>query len=207
MTSKLRLALVDDHAVVRQGLRRLLELEPELDVVAEFGDAESAQAALLGESGLAVEVLILDVSMPGRSGLELLRACQMARPELKVVMLSMHDTEAVRRQCALAGAVAFVSKSADPQELIDTLLALPGAEPAPRPARTTTASFAHESLTAREWAVFEQLIRGASLQQAAQALGVSEKTVSNNQTLIRQKLQVGSAMELLQYAQAHGLLP
>ena len=95
----LRVALADDHAVVRAGYRRLLELERDMAVVAEYGDADSAYRALAAEAGEAVDLLVLDLSMPGRSGLELLRRLQQRRPGLRVLVFTMHDSAAMLDQC------------------------------------------------------------------------------------------------------------
>jgi len=207
----LRVALADDHAIVRVGFRRLLELEPGLRVVAEFGDADSAEAALLGATPLALDVLILDLSMPGRNGLELLRALQAARPELRVLVVSMHDAPTMVAQCLRAGAAGFVPKSSDPQAVVDAVhsvaagrRALPAA--LAQALRALDAQPAHEQLTAREAEVLRHLLAGLGVDAIARQMGLSEKTISNYQTLVRQKLGVGSAHELLHYAREHGLI-
>ncbi len=203
-----RLALVDDHAIVRAGYARLIELEDDLAVHAEFGDAEQALAALAGPLRGHIDLLVLDLSMPGRSGLELLRSIVRAGLPLQVLVVSMHDSAALVTQCLQAGARGFVSKSADPQALIDALrrvlrgelVAPPGhGEPVLRPP--------HHDLTAREVEVLRRLLTGMPFEEIASQLGVSEKTVSNHQTQIRQKLGVGNAVELLHYARGHGLMP
>jgi DNA-binding NarL/FixJ family response regulator len=203
-----RLALVDDHAIVRAGYARLIELEDDLVVRAEFGDPEQALTALGGPLRGHVDLLVLDLSMPGRSGLELLRSIVRAGLPLQVLVVSMHDSAALVTQCLQAGARGFVSKSADPQALIDALrrvlrgeLVLPPGhgEPALRPP--------HHDLTARELEVLRRLLTGMPFDEIAGQLGVSEKTISNHQTQIRQKLGVGNAVELLHYARSHGLMP
>lgn len=207
----LRVALADDHAIVRVGFRRLLELEPGLRVVAEFGDTDSAEAALLGADPLALDVLILDLSMPGRNGLELLRALQAARPDLRVLVVSMHDTPTMVAQCLRAGAAGFVPKSSDPQAVVDAVHEVAAgrrALPAPlaQALRALDPQPAHEQLTAREAEVLRHLLAGQSVEAIARTMGLSEKTISNYQTLVRQKLGVGSAHELLHYAREHGIL-
>lgn len=203
-----RLALVDDHAIVRAGYARLIELEDDLQVSAQFGDAEQARAALTGELRGRIDLLVLDLSMPGRSGLELLRDLVRAGLPLQVLVVSMHDSAPLVTQCLQAGARGFVSKSADPQTLIDALrrirrgeLVLPPGhgEPTLRPP--------HHDLTARELEVLRRLLIGMPFDEIARQLGMSEKTVSNHQTQIRQKLGVGNAVELIHYARGHGLMP
>lgn len=207
----LRVALADDHAIVRVGFRRLLELEPGLRVVAEFGDADAAEAALLGPAPLALDVLILDLSMPGRNGLELLRALQAARPALRVLVVSMHDAPSMVAQCLRAGAAGFVPKSSDPQAVVDAVHEVAAGRRALSPAlaqalRALDAQPPHELLTAREAEVLRHLLAGQGVEAIARTMGLSEKTISNYQTLVRQKLGVGSAHELLHYARGHGLI-
>lgn len=211
MTAGLRVALADDHAIVRVGFRRLLELEPGVRVVAEFGDADSAEAALLGAAPLALDVLILDLSMPGRSGLELLRTLQAARPDLRVLVVSMHDAPTMVAQCLRAGAAGFVPKSSDPQAVVDAVHEVAAGRRALSAAlaqtlRSLDPQPPHEQLTGREAEVLRQLLAGQSVEAIARQMGLSEKTISNYQTLVRQKLGVGSAHELLHYAREHGLI-
>ena len=107
----MRVALADDHAVVRAGYRRLLELETDIAVVAEYDNAETAYSALTATEAGAIDLLILDLSMPGRSGLELLRRLALRRPELRVLIFTMHDSPAMVDQCLRAGAIGFVTKT------------------------------------------------------------------------------------------------
>jgi DNA-binding NarL/FixJ family response regulator len=90
--TRLRIGLVDDHAVVRAGYRRLLELEDDVEVAAEFADAESAYLALSGAGDMPVDLLVIDLSLPGRSGLDLLRRLQLRCPALPVLVFTMHDS-------------------------------------------------------------------------------------------------------------------
>lgn len=205
----LRVALADDHAVVRAGYRRLLELEPDMAVVAEFGDADSAYRALAADAAAAVDLLVLDLSMPGRSGLELLRRLAQRRPGLPVLVFTMHDGAAMIEQCLRAGAAGFVTKSSAPEMLVDAVRRAARGETALSPdvaaiaAAPSTAP--HRSLSSREFDILQQLLAGRGVDEIAQTLRLSGKTVSNYQTQIRQKLGVGSAVELLRYAREHGL--
>lgn len=209
----LRIAIADDHAVVRMGYRRLLDSEPGLGIVAEYASVDEADQDLLRLRRRDVDLLLLDLSMPGRGGLELLRLLNLSRPDLPVIVVSMHDTSVLVAQCLRAGAAEFVAKSADPLELVRAVQRVGagrpgGADDADRTARAAMAGQApHELLTVREAEVLAHLLGGAALDEVARRMGVSDKTVSNYQTLIRQKLGVASAMELLQYARAHGLSP
>lgn len=210
-TRILQVALVDDHAVVRLGWRRLIELEPDLRVVTECGDGAQALAALTGQDAPAVDVLVLDLSMPGSNGLDLLRQLHQRGTGLRVVVSSMHDGPAMVAQVLRAGAAGFVPKSADPQRLIDAIRTVAAGGSAVPPAladaaRSLGSRLPHESLTPREAEVLHHLLAGDSIEAIARAMGLSDKTVSNHQTLVRQKLGVGNARELLRYAQEHGLI-
>jgi DNA-binding NarL/FixJ family response regulator len=207
------LALVDDHAIVRAGYGRLFALEDDLAVVAEYGDADRALAELSGPRRGQVDVLVLDLSMPGRSGLELLRTLVRGGLPLQVLVVSMHDSPAMVTQCLQAGARGFVSKSSEPQDLVDAVRQVArGLVVSPLPAAEARAGAAaidqpHLQLTAREAEVLRRLLTGMSIDQIAAQMGLSDKTVSNYQTLIRQKLGVGTAIELVHYARRHGLMP
>lgn len=208
---RIRLALVDDHVIVRAGYARLFALEADLAVVAEFGEADAALAALSGPLRGRVDVVVLDLSMPGRSGLELLRSLSRAGLPVLTLVVSMHDSPAMVTQCLQGGARGFVSKSCDPQTLIDALRRVARGEtvlPPGLPGRADGGRAApHHQLTGREDEVLRRLLTGLPLEAIAAELGVSEKTVSNYQTLIRQKLGVATAVELLHYARRHGLMP
>lgn len=208
----LRVALADDHAVVRAGYRRLLELEGDIAIVAEWGDADAAYAALTGAGGAAVDLLVLDLSMPGRSGLELLRRLALRRPALPVLVFTMHDGAAMLAQCLEAGAAGFVTKSSAPEVLVDAVRRVARGERALSPdvaalAADAAAGPPHRRLSLREFDILTQLLEGRSIDEIARALHLSGKTVANYQTRIRQTLGVGSAVELLRYAREHGLGP
>lgn len=211
--TRTRLALVDDHAIVRAGYRRLLALEPDLEVVVDYGDAERALAELSGPRRGQVDVLLLDLSMPGRSGLDLLRPLVRGGLPLQVLVVSMHDSPAMVTQCLQAGARGFVSKSSEPQALIDAVRQVArGLIVSPLPAADARPGLAavdqpHLNLTPREAEVLRRLLTGMPIDEIAAQLRLSDKTVSNYQTLIRQKLGVGTAIELLHYARRHGLMP
>lgn len=205
----LRIGLVDDHAVVRAGYRRLLELEG-MAVAAEFADADSAYAALSVGERCPVDLLVLDLSLPGRSGLELLRRLSARRPDLKVLVFTMHDSAATVAQCLRAGAAGFVTKSSAPEELIEAVHRAWRGELALSPdvaqaARQAAEPAPHLQLSTREFDVLQALLRGASVEEISQQLRLSPKTVANYQTLVRQKLGVSNAVELLRYAREHGL--
>ena len=205
----LRVALADDHAVVRTGYRRLLELEPDVAVVAEFGDADAAYDALTQAGPGAIDLLILDLSMPGRSGLDLLRRLSIRLPALRVLVFSMHDSAAMIGQCLGAGAAGFVSKSSAPEELVDAVRRVAAGERVAPSAQAATPPGPyrppHLLLSPREFDVLHHLLAGHGVEAIAKRLRLSEKTIANYQTQVRQKLGVANSVELLRYAREHRL--
>lgn len=211
VTGPLRVMLVDDHAVVRAGYRRLLEDEPGLQVVAEFGDAESAYAALGSAAAASADVLVLDLSMPGRSGLDMLRRARLRWPRLRVLVFSMHDSPAMVAQALAAGAAGFITKSSEPALLVAALRRVAAGDEAvlsPDIAQVMAAPSAappQQVMSAREFEVLRGLVEGLSVEQIAERLHLSPKTVSNYQTQVRQRLGLSTAVDLLHYARAHRL--
>ena len=206
-----RVMLVDDHAVVRAGYRRLLADEPDLRVVAEHADADSAHAALVALPEGTVEVMVLDLSMPGRSGLDLLRRVRQRWPALRVLVFSMHDSPTMVAQALAAGAAGFITKSSEPALLVAALRRVARAEVgvlSPDIAGAVVslaAGVPQQLLSAREFEVLRGLVEGLTVDQIAARLHLSGKTVSNYQTQIRQRLGVATAVDLLRYAHEHRL--
>jgi DNA-binding NarL/FixJ family response regulator len=204
-----RVLLADDHAVVREGYRRLLELEPDLVVVGECADGESVQDALAAD-GVRADVLVLDLSMPGCGGLAVLRQAGEAWPALRVLVFTMHDSPTMVAQALRAGAAGFVTKNSAPQMLVNAVRRVAAGE---RPVLSPdVAHLAHEqpsrlALAPREFEVFQLLVQGCSIDEIGRRLGLSAKTVANYQTVVRHKLNAGTAIELLRVAQRHGLAP
>ena len=209
MIAPLRVGLVDDHAVVRSGYRRLIELEDDLAVTAEFVDAESTYAALAVPGPCPIDLLVLDLSLPGQSGLELLRHLTLRLPSLPVLVFTMHDSGALVRQCLRAGAAGFVTKSSEPGTLLDALRRIARGEIALSddvvPTPDDAAEAPHAALSVREFDIFQRLVVGHDVDRIAQTLHLSAKTVANYQTEIRRKLGAGNAVEMVRYARAHGI--
>jgi len=205
-----RIAIADDHAVVRTGYRRLLELEDAVEVVAEFGDGESAYRWL---SGHAADILILDLSMPGRGGLATLQRLHHRVPQLRVLVFTMHDSPALAAQALRLGARGYITKSSPPESLIDAIHTIrAGGCPlssevadALHPG-TSTEALPHWQLTPREFDLFLLFAEGVSVEQIAASRSLSMKTAANYQTTIRHKTGLGNALEMYRYAQEHGLL-
>jgi len=206
----LRIAIADDHAVVRTGYRRLLELDEGMQVVAEFGDGESAYRWL---SSNAADVLILDLSMPGRGGLATLERLRHRVPDLRILVFTMHEGADLALQTLRVGASGYITKSSPPESLVDAVRdVIAGGTPvSPEVARALNRSnpesgALHQSLSPREFEVFLRLARGETVEQIATLCSLSAKTIANYQTSIRQKTGLGSSLEMYRYAEAHGLL-
>lgn len=212
MATAQRVMLIDDHAVVRTGYRRLLELERDVQVVAEAGDADTAFGWLQRGGADGVDVVVLDLSMPGRSGLDLLRRGRLRWPRLAWLVFTMHDSAAMLGQALRAGAQGFVTKSSEPDELVRAVRRVAAGEapvisPDLQPLQQAAAGGPpHLSLSPREFDVLRLLVQGLGLAEIAERLHLSSKTVSNLQTRVRQRLGVGNALELLRYAQEHRLI-
>jgi DNA-binding NarL/FixJ family response regulator len=206
----IRVVLVDDHAVVRSGYRRLIELEETMAVMAEFGDGESAYAWLAQH---AADVLVLDLSMPGRGGIETLSRLKQRHPDLRVLVFSMHDSAAMVTQALRAGADGYLTKSSSPGLLIDAILRVWRHEAVlsddvRRHALSNSGSSAlapHSVLTPREFEIFRRLAEGVTVDEIAQTLCLSPKTVANYQTVIRHKLGVETPVDMVRLAQQYGL--
>lgn len=203
-----RLLIADDHAVVRAGYRRLLEAEPGFDVVCEAADGDEAYAAVC--AGLALEAAVIDLSMPGRSGLDLLRRLSLRRPGLALMVFTMHVTPALVTQAFQAGAWGYVSKSCAPDELLAALRRVLAGERgvcssdvAPFLARAAGEGVG--ALSPREFDVLRLWAGGADNNSIAQRLCLSRKTVANLASSLRSKLGANGAVDLLRRARELGL--
>lgn len=204
----LRVVIADDHAVVRAGYRRLLELEPGLQVIAEFADGESAYLWLVEHPA---DVLILDLSMPGQGGLATLQRLHQRLPRLRVLIFTMHDSPALAAQLLKAGASGYLTKSSPPESLIDALHQVAAGEQVlsadiAAAMRKGEGDLPHQQLSPREFDVFLLLAQGMAVEQIASQRCLSIKTAANYQTIVRHKLGLNSALEMYRYAQTCGLL-
>jgi len=204
----LRIALADDHAVVRAGYRRLLELDARMQIVAEFGDGESAYRWLATHDA---DVLILDLSMPGRGGLATLQRLHQRVPALRVLIFTMHESADLAAQALRMGASGYITKSSPPESLVAAVHdVVDGAQPvSPDIARALSvpkSGAVHDALSPREFEIFLLLARGDSVDAIAASRWLSTKTIANYQTVIRQKTGLASSLEMYRYAAAHGLV-
>lgn len=206
----IRVLLADDHPVVRSGYLRLLDQTGDIHVVAEAGDGQAAYTAWLAQRP---DVLVSDISMPG-GGLDLIRRIVQREPGARVLVFSMHDSPALVHQAVAAGAMGYVTKGSAPEALIDAVRALHGGrrcfstDVAPHVAHGGVAPETDglASLSVREFETFRLLAQGNTVDECAQQLKLSPKTVSNHQTLIKEKLGVASAAALVHLALRHGII-
>lgn len=207
----LRVLLVDDHAVVRAGFRRLLEQRGRIQIVAEAGDGEEAYARFLA---LAPDVVVLDLSMSGTSGLEFIRRALARDAGARVLVFSMHEDPALAERALLLGARGYVTKSSAPEVLAEAVAEVAAgriylsADIARALALLKLAGDDHpmHRLSAREFEIFRLLVKGRTSGEIARILKLSAKTVANYHSLIKHKLGVDSDVELVHVALKHRLL-
>lgn len=212
----IRLMLVDDHAVVRSGLRMLLENQADLEIVGEAGTATEALAAL---SELHPDVVLMDIGLPDISGIEAAREMRRIRPETAIVALTIHEDEEYFFKMLDAGAVGYVPKRAAPEELVSAIRAAAGGEVFLHPSlakllvkdylgqeSTGKTARALDGLTEREHQVLSLLAEGASNPEIAERLKISPKTVGRHRENIMRKLNLHSRTELVKYAIRKGII-
>jgi DNA-binding NarL/FixJ family response regulator len=199
----IRIILVDDHAIVRTGYRRLLDAEPDLEVVGEAARADEANELV---PRCAPDVALVDLSLKGSSGLEAIRGMLARRPELKVLVLSMHEEAGHITQALRSGALGYLSKHCEPEDVIDGIRRVAAGKRVFSPeiaqilAREAGGEDAFAQLTPREFEVVRMLVHGESSSAIAGALQL------NYLTLIRQKLGTDNDFKLLHLAARHGLV-
>ena len=209
--TRIRILLADDHAMVRRGLRLVLEAQPDLEVVAEAGDgAEAVEGGLRGDVDLAV----LDVSMPKLTGLQAATELARRRPQLRMLMLSMHDSEQYLYEALKAGASGYVLKSGADRNLVDACRAAMRGEPFLYPAAVSRlirdvlarAEEPTDPLTPRELQVVKLIAEAHTSEQIAELLVISLRTVDRHRENILAKLGMRDRVELTRYAIRRGLV-
>ena len=211
MSISIRVLLTDDHAVVRSGVRRLLEQNEGIEVVAEAESGEQAYQ-LYGEH--LPDVLVMDMSMPGMGGLEALRRIIARHDNAKIIIFSMHENATFATQALTSGALGYVAKSGAADDLVNAIqdvaagknyLSAVMAQKIAMQSLSGNINPTHK-LTAREFEVFRFLAEGKVVEEIAKILNIGQKTVANYQTLLKQKLGVNSPVELVRLAIRCGVI-
>jgi DNA-binding NarL/FixJ family response regulator len=200
----IRILLVDDHPVVRHGIRQIL-LEGFKSVsVGEASDVATASASIRNS---AWDVVVLDVTLPGASGLDLLKEIRQMRPALPVLVLSMHPASQFARRVLAAGAMGYLTKDSAPTELVQAVdqirrgkLYLGSRVPEWARAPNADSAAPHDKLSDREYQVLRMIASGLTVSGIATALGLSVKTVSTYRSRLLEKLQMRSNAEVMRYA-------
>jgi two-component system, NarL family, invasion response regulator UvrY len=211
MAKKITIVLVDDHAVVRAGVRRLLEQEPLFEVI---GEVESGEKAYQTFGELKPDVMVMDLSMPGMGGLEAIRRILMRYEKAKILVLSMHEDLSFANQALKLGAKGYLTKNTLADDLVksietvtqgDVFLSDEIAKKMAMQSISGNQDPVHE-LSAREFEIFRLLAEGLDIDAIASTLNISSKTVSNYQTMIKQKLDINTPIELIRYAIKVGVI-
>jgi DNA-binding NarL/FixJ family response regulator len=208
----IRILVADDHAIVREGVKQILAETPDIVVA---GEAGSAQEVLARVQGAEWDLVLLDIAMPGRGGLDILKQLKMERPEIRVLMLSMYPEEQYAVRALKAGACGYLTKTSAPEELIAAIRKVS------QGGRYVSASLAeklavyletdaekpiHQLLSDREYQVMVMIASGKTVTQIADELALSVKTISTHRARTLKKLGMNNNAELTYYAVKHALV-
>ena len=208
----IRIVVADDHAIVREGLRQLLAVAGGLDVV---GEAQNGHEVMQRVRAFDFNLLLLDMSMPGKSGIELIKQVHAEKPKLRILVLSMHEEHQYAVRAIRAGASGYLTKEGAFAQLVEAIRKVAGggacistqvAEQLALGAMPDARRALHETLSDREFQVFRLIAEGKSVTDIAQLLGLSVKTVSTHKTNILQKMNMETAGEVIRYAITHRLV-
>ena len=206
----LRILIADDHPIVRRGLKQILYDDPDIAIVEEAQNSDEVLEFVRTQNW---DAIILDITMPGRGGLDTLEELKRHYPELPVLMISMHPEEQYAARAFKAGAAGYMTKESAPDELVkairkitkggryvseafaEKLVPMMGAEPP-----------SHDDLSAREYQVMLMIASGKTLSQISEEMALSTKIISTDRTRILEKMQMQSNAEIIQYAKKSGLI-
>ena len=208
--NRVSVLLVDDHAVVREGYRRLLERHGDIAVIGEAADAASAYSLFCS---LEPQIVVMDITLPGKSGIEVMRRMLLSSPEARVLIFSMHDETIFAKRALQAGAFGYVTKASAPNVLVDAIHSVAAGRRYLSPEVAQKLALrevivdpaAEDGLSTREFEVLRLLAQGQSIGQIAQSMSLNSKTVANHQSAIKKKLGADTAIQLLVKAAQLGL--
>jgi len=204
----IRVLLADDHGLVREGLRAILAKGADIEVAAEAANGDEVLALARKEE---FDVALLDLSMPGLSGIALIKRLKIERPKLRILVLSMHGEAQYAARALKAGASGYLTKDSAASQLLGAIrtIAAGGVQISEAAAAqligTAQDESPHEKLSDREYEVLRRIVAGGTVTDIADALNLSVKTISTHKARILQKLNVGGTAELVRYAIEHGL--
>jgi DNA-binding NarL/FixJ family response regulator len=208
----IRILIADDHSIVREGLKKIASLAGDISIV---GEAVSGGQVLEFLAAEQVDILLLDMSMPGISGVNLITRIRAQNPALPILVLSMHNEPQIAKRALKAGAEGYLTKDNEPEILLDAIrkVAAGGrfidpmlAEHIVFDADGAIGRFPHERLSKRELEILHLLAKGKGLNEIADELCISNKTVSTHKMRLMQKMDFNNNTELLRYALDHGLV-
>ena len=208
----IRVLIADDHAIVREGLKQILGDNPDIFIVGEATDGNDALDKIRGGTW---NVVLLDMSMPGRTGLDVLKQVKKEHPEIPVLILSMHPEDQFAVRAIKAGAAGYLTKGCAPEQLMTALLKVSAGGKfitetvADKLVEKldTDGSMPHENLTDREYQVFSHLAAGRTVSEIAEKMALSVKTVSTHRAKILAKMKMKNNAELMYYGVRMGLQP
>lgn len=207
----IRIVIADDHAIVREGLKRIVSSITDMEVAGEAGNGTEVMQRV---REVAFDVLVLDLSMPGRSGMELIKLIHAEKPMLRILVLSMHQELQYAVRAIKSGASGYLTKESAPAQLEQAIrkvasggafISAEVAEQLALGAMPGSQAVPHESLSNREFEVLQLLVAGISLTDIGAKMSLSVKTVSTHKTNLMQKMGLHSQNELIRYAIKHGL--
>ena len=203
----IRVLIADDHEIVRDGLKRILAATTDINVA---GEAASGEEALKLVRSADYDVAMIDMSMPGLSGIDLIKRLKTEKPKLRLLVLSMHGERQYAARALKAGASGYLNKDSAAEQLVSALRKIAGGgvhiSEAAAAGLLSSEKPVHESLSNREFEVLRLLVEGQGPTEIAGRLHLSVKTVSTHKTRILQKLSLGSTAELVRYALEHRLV-
>ncbi len=208
----IRIVVADDHTIVREGLKQVLSAASDLSIV---GEAQNGHEVLQRVRELEFDVLLLDMSMPGKSGIELIKQVRAEKPKLRVLVLSMHQEQQYAVRAIKAGASGYLTKESASARLVSAIRKVAGggafiteavAEQLALGAMPQADGPPHSALSDREFQVFRLLVSGKAVSNIADELNLSVKTVSTHKARIMQKMNMSNPTELIRYALQHRLI-
>jgi len=199
-----RLLIVDDHEVVRSGLKRLLENNKDISHIAECASGEEAYSYLYDNE---VHIIIMDISMPGKGGIETTQQIKKRYPEIKIIILSMHDNPMMVSKAISAGANAYILKNEISDNLLDALDKLIHGSSLVTPSvKFDNTNNILKLLSDKEFEIFISISNGEDLKKISKNLNISYKSVANYQTSIKKKLSIKNALDFYNLAKENNLL-